>query len=152
MTKARCPSTPDLFGERPDIPVRRFKRSQVRAATIAGQVSRAVAQALWDCELERAEVARRMSEYLGERVSKTMLDRYASQAREEHRINVPRLMALVHATGDVRLLQVLSEPFGCSVVENRWLPWIEVGQLAETRDEVNRAYDAARRKVARSRP
>lgn len=150
--RRRDPLTGDLFTSAPAEPVRRFEPERVRAATISGTVSRAIAQALRECPLDRAEIARRMSTFLGEQVSKTMLDAYASQARDEHRINVPRLLALVHATGDLRLLQVMAEPFGCSVIENKWLRWIKVGQLAETRDKVNREYELARRGAHRGQP
>ncbi len=147
--RRRDPLTGDLFAAAPAEPVRRFDPERVRAATIEGTVCRAVAQALRECEVDRGEIARRMSEFLGETVSKSMLDAYASQGRAGHRISTSRLVALVHATGDFRLLQVLAEPFRCSVVENKWLRWIKVGQLAETRDEVNREYEMARRATRR---
>lgn len=139
--------TLDLFAWQPPPAAVGFPHEAIRAATIAGRVSRAVANALRDCGTDRAIVARRMSDYLGEPVSVHVLNAYASQARDEHRINVPRYAALAHATGDMRLLGVVPELFGHAVIPNGLLPWIEIGQLAVHRDEINRAIRTSRRQV-----
>jgi hypothetical protein len=94
--------------------------------------------------MPRAEVATRMSEFLGEPVSEHMLNAYASQAREGHKISAARLMALLHVTGDIRLLQVLADPFGWSVIESRYLPLIELAVLREQEDEAQRRIKSAR--------
>ena len=86
----------DLLAWSPPEPVARFEDARVRAATLAGRVSHAVAAALKDAALHglgRDEVARRMSEFLGTRISRTVLDSYASEAREDRMISVPRFMA-----------------------------------------------------------
>lgn len=134
----RHPGQPDLLDWQPPEAVKRFPEEQVRAATFAARVSRAVAVALADADAEREAIAARMSSFLGERVSPAMLDAYASQAREDHRISVPRLMALLHATRDRRLLELLAEPLGWAVIERRHLPLIEVAAIREHEDELRR--------------
>lgn len=134
----RHSAQPDLLDWQPPEAVKRFPEEQVRAATFAARVSRAVAVALADADAEREAIAARMSSYLGERVSPAMLDAYASQAREDHRISVPRLMALLHATRDRRLLELLAEPMGWAVIERRHLPLIEVAAIREHEDELRR--------------
>lgn len=134
----RHPAQPDLLDWQPPETVRRFPEEQVRAATFAARVSRAVAVALADADAEREAIAARMSSFLGERVSPAMLDAYASQARDDHRISVPRLMALLHATRDRRLLELLAEPLGWAVIERRHLPLIEVAAIREHEDELRR--------------
>lgn len=147
--RPRCPDTPDLLGWTPPDPVIRFDERRIRAATISGTVSRAVSAALRDCAEPREEIAARMSAYLGEAVSTNMVNAYAAEGRDGHRINLPRFAALVHATGDTRLLQVIPELFGLVAVERRWLAWIEIGQIQEQREELGRALDAARRNARR---
>lgn len=134
----RHPGQPDLLDWQPPEAVKRFPEEQVRAATFAARVSRAVAVALADADAEREAIAARMSSFLGERVSPAMLDAYASQAREDHRISVPRLMALLHATRDRRLLELLAEPMGWAVIDRRHLPLIEVAAIREHEDELRR--------------
>lgn len=126
-------------------PVTRFEEAQVRAGSVGGRISRAVAAALRDCKLPRAEVARRMGEYLGETVSEHVLDAYASQAKEGHKISVCRLLALVHVSGDRRLLQAMADPFALAVIEARYLPLIELAATRERMDELGRQAEAARR-------
>jgi hypothetical protein len=134
----RHPGQPDLLDWQPPEAVTRFPEEQVRAASFAARVSRAVAVALADADVDRETIAARMSSFLGERVSPAMLDAYASQAREDHRISVPRLMGLLHATRDRRLLELIAEPMGWAVIERRHLPLIEVAAIREHEDELRR--------------
>lgn len=134
----RHAAQPDLLEWEPPQPVARFPEGLVRAATLAGRVSRAVAAALTEAEECRETIAARMSSFLGERVSPAMLDAYASQARDDHRISVPRFVALLHATRDRRLLELLAEPMGWAVIERRHLPLIEVAAIREHEDELRR--------------
>jgi len=138
MDMPRHTGQPDLLDWQPPQPVARFPEEQVRAATFAARLSRAVAAALHDAEDCRETIAARMSAFLGERVSPAMLDAYASQAREDHKISVPRFLALLHATRDRRLLELLAEPMGWAVIERRHLPLIEVAAIREREDELRR--------------
>jgi hypothetical protein len=134
----RASAQPDLLDWQPPQPVARFPEEQVRAASLAARISRAVAATLHDAEAEREAIAARMSAFLGERVSPAMLDAYASQARDDHRISVPRFLALIHATRDRRLLELLAEPMGWAVIDRRHLPLIEVAAIREHEDELRR--------------
>ena len=149
---AFAPAQLDLLAWTPPETVERFEDRVVRASTIAGQISHAVAAALRDADargVSREEVARLMGAYLGERISVPMLNGYASQAREQNVISTPRLLALVHVTGDRRLLQLLAEPFGWAVIEAKFLPMIELAALREREDELRRKADALRRQMGR---
>jgi hypothetical protein len=137
----------DLLTWQAPQPVASFPADQVRAASLSQRISRAVAATLRDCKLDREEVAQRMGEYLGEPVRVPSLDAYASQAREGHRVPACRLMALVHVTGDARLLQLLADEFGLAVIERRYLPLIELAAVREHEDEVRRHAEQLRRKA-----
>lgn len=140
----------DLLDWTPPEPVSRFDEDQVRAASIAGKVCRGVSVALKEAAQRgrsRDQVAQAMSDFLGADISKNMLDAYASQAREEHIINVVRFIALVHATKDRRLLEMIAEMFGWSVIERKYLPLIELAAVREKEDELSRKADALRRQA-----
>lgn len=126
-----------------------FEERDVRAATLAARISRAVAVALRECGRPRRDIAAAMSSYLGEAVSVAMLDAYASQARDAHRIPVPRFLALVHATGDRRLLEMLAAPQGWSVIDRQHLPLIQVAQIREQEDTLRRQREALMREARR---
>ncbi|ACI98507.1 hypothetical protein [Rhodospirillum centenum] len=150
--------TLDLLNWEPPKVVHRFEVDHVRAATLRAQISKAVAVALKDCGKNRDEVAQEMTDYLGETTGKNMLDAYASEAREDHVINVVRFMGLVHATGDIRLLQLLAEPFGLAVVEKKYLPAIDEAMDVDRREALAAELDrldqriAVRRKHRRGTP
>lgn len=137
----------DLLDWTPPKPVQAFVPREVRAATLEGQLSRAVSVALRDCGMAREDVAQRMAAYLGADVAKSMLDAYASQAREGHTITIVRLMALIHVTRDRRLLELLAEPFGWTTIERRFLPMIELASVHERQDELRRHADHLRRQA-----
>ncbi|WP_316978009.1 DNA transposition protein [Shumkonia mesophila] len=146
MVKSRDDrQTMDLLDWQPPTLVKRYEEQTVRASTLRARVAHAVSATLRDSGRDRDEVAAEMGAWLGENVTRNMLDAYASEARREHTIPFLRLLALVHVTGDVRALQLAAEPFGHSVIEDRFLPWVEVGQLAIKKEEIARELDAAHR-------
>jgi hypothetical protein len=125
----------------------RFEDSRVRASGLAAQLSRVVAAALTDAKQSREAIAKAMSAFLGETISVNMLNAYASQAREGHSITLPRFIALVHATGDRRLLEWMAEPMRWSVIDTKHLPLIELAALNERRRELDAAADSLRRQA-----
>ena len=134
----------------PPAPVRRFAEERVRAQTFCERMARAISATLRDADGDghpREEIARRMSAYLGERVSLNVLNAYASQARVQAIINLPRFVALLHATGDQRLLELLAEPFGWAVVERRYLPLIELAAVQERQNDLERQKKVLRRRA-----
>ncbi len=137
----------DLLDWQPPEPVVSFPARAVQASTVTGRLAKAVSAAL--AGRDRALVARSMSDYLGRTVSKHMVDAYASQGRDDHTISAPRYMALTHATEDRRLLELLAEPMGWSVIERRYLPLIQLAAVREREDRLRREGEVLRR-LARS--
>ncbi|MDE2580111.1 MAG: DNA transposition protein [Rhodospirillales bacterium] len=121
----------DLLGWTPPQPVARFDTRSVRARTLQARMCQAISAALREASVPRQVIAERMSEYLGQTIGVNMLNAYASQAREDHVISLPRFLALVHATGDRRLMQAAADLFGWAVIESRYLPMIELAAVSE---------------------
>lgn len=142
----RDPHTLDLLDWEPPEPAVRFEEHKVRGATLGARVCRAMALALKECGESRKDIARRMGDYLGEEVSKCMLDAYVSEARETHTISIVRFAALVHATKDYRLLSLLPELFGFAVVEDRHVSLIRSVQIRERATELAKMADAEERR------
>ena len=142
-------STPDLLDWEPPLLVQRYDETQVRAASLRARIAKALAETLKAAPMPREQIAAKMSDWLGEDVSKNMLDAYASEAREEQTVSMLRLAALIHVTGDMRLLQLIAEMFGHAVVDEKYLTWVEVGQLADKKVSIDRAFEAAQRNARR---
>lgn len=137
----------DLLDWQPPLPVVAFPEDRIRARSVQARISRGISEALREHAEPREVIADRMSFILGERVSRHMLDAYASAAREEHVISLPRFAALLHAVRDRRLLEMLAEPLGWTVIERRYLPLIELAQVEERRTALARQAAALRRKA-----
>ena len=144
---AQSPAQLSLLEWTPPEPTVRFDEVQVRAATIEARVSRAIAAALKDSVSDRQAVAEAMGEFLGQRVTKNMLDAYASVAREDHPITIARFVALLHATRDRRLLELIAEPLGWAVIDRKMLPLIELAAVQEKQRELHAQADALRRRA-----
>jgi hypothetical protein len=137
----------DLLSWQPPAPVARFEPDRVRAASLPAKITRLVAEVLREQKAagrERDQVAEAMSAYLGEAVSLNVLNSYASEAREEHIINLPRFIALLAVTQDKRPLHELAALFGWAVIDRKFLPVIELAALREHQDDVKRRTDALR--------
>jgi len=150
--RSAIPGQLDLLGWSAPEPVRRFAEERVRGVTMRDRLSRAIGACLKDADargLTREEIAVRMSEFLGEKVSTHMVNAYASPARDDHVISVTRLMALLHATGDQRLLELIAEPMGWAVVERKYLPLIELAAVRERADELAKRSAYIRRLAKR---
>lgn len=137
----------DLLDWQPASPVVAYAPERVRAASLASSISKAISETLKGCGRTRAEVAKAMSDYLDETVSDHMLNAYASEARDEHIINVVRLIALIHATRDRRPLEMIASMFGWAVIERRHLPAIEMAELLESRAALDREVEYRRRQL-----
>lgn len=153
MTRRRPhPDQIDLLAWEPSEPVKAFAPETIRAASLAARYAKGLSAAMRQCGRSRAQLANRMSDYLGETISENVLNAYASEARGDHVINIVRFSGLMEATGDQqRLLQMLAEPFGLVVINKEYLDDIEAAELVEARDEITRRLDAVRRRKRKVR-
>jgi len=135
----------DLLTWEPPQPAKAFAPEKVRAATLRSTICRAIALALKECGQDRELIAAEIGEYLGESCPKNMLDAYASEAREDHTIPLVRFLGLVHATRDMRLLQILAQQFGWAVIPAKYLPAIEEAILADKIEELTQRKAMARK-------
>lgn len=95
--------------------------------------------------MDREDVARRMSDYLGEEVSEAMLNNYASESKDEQNIPVIRLIALAKVTDDARLFQVLTDGTGYCVIPERYMAAIEEIMIDDKIEELSQRKALARR-------
>lgn len=148
MARSRDTRTLDLLSwQPPEAPAVRYEEPEaVRAATLRTSFIRAMRLAEEKSGKSREQIAAEMSEYLGEDVSKPVLDQYMSEAREDYTINIVRFLAFVHVTGDFRVLSLLTEPFRLAVIDDRFLGAVEEAMCAEKIEELHERKVQARRK------
>ena len=81
--------------------------------------------------ISRAEVAHRMSQFLGVKISEGYINQYVSPSASDKQINVTRFIAFIHATKAVELLGILTAPFDLRVVSTKHAKLIERELLKE---------------------
>lgn len=118
---------------------------------IARLVSRALRDARDDKGVSRSEIAAAMSEDLGRPVSVAMLDKWSSEAAEEHRIPLEAFAALIRATGAMDLLGFLPSLFGFVVIPERYQPIVELHLIDEHEAEIRSRRDALTAKLRGAR-
>lgn len=148
--KRRPPPTqdqPSLLEWQPAKVVKRFAAELIRAASLRAKLCRSLKLTLQECGMTRAQVAKGMSDYLGETITPGALNTYVSESMDDRIVNAVRFVAIVAVTGDPRPLNALLEDLGLVVIERRYLPWIEVGMLDEQRKQLDREMDSARQRA-----
>ncbi len=111
----------------------------VGRGALGNQVARLVSRVLRDARdagVNRAEVARRMTDRLVRPVSAAQLDKWASEAADEHRIPLDAFAALVEAADQHRALGFLPGLYGYAVVPLRYVDMIELQMLEDHEKEV----------------
>lgn len=136
--------TIDLFRDyQPKPVVERFSDEQVQAWSMAGRLAKALALTMDESALSRSEIAEQMSTITQSAISKTMLDAYASQAKESHQIPASRLVALVAVTGDARALNVLLEEIELIAIPRKYESLLRRERAREMRAQLEREEQAA---------
>ncbi len=103
---------------------------------VTREIARVVGAAIADSGIDRADIARQMSELLGREVTVHMLNAYSSEAREEHKINLERAIAFDQATGSFALLQYFASKCGGRAYIGRDALLAELGKAEILRDEL----------------
>lgn len=143
MTRRRDISTLDLFRDLEPAPVvPRFEAADVRAWSRSRSLSRAIALTLDEDGRSREEIAQALSERIGERVSKAMLDNYAAQEKD-HAISALRLVGLVAVTGDARALQELLADAGLIAIDRKYEALLRRERARELRERLEQEERAA---------
>lgn len=154
MSKRRDPLTKDLFEWTPPRVAIRYEEGVMGRGSLDSKISRLIGRALRDARddgQQRAAIAAAMTRYLGRTISPAMLDKWASEASDEHRIPLDAFIALVDATGARELLGFVPGEFGLTVIEDEYADLIEDRLLEDHIEELQarRQMLSAKRKARR---
>lgn len=150
MSRRRDPYTKDLYAWEAEPVAIGYGDDVAGRGPLANRIARLVGRALRDAKDAgqcRNDVARGMAEHLGRPIPAGSLDKWASEASEEHRIPLDAFIALIHATGQHDLLAFIPGLFGFAVVPNRFVDLIELHQIEEHEREVQARKAALQAKV-----
>lgn len=133
--------TGDLLSWEPPKVAAGFEDGAVRGSRIANQISQVVKLTLEGHD--RSVIAARMSEELGYPISRNMIDNYASEGAEAHKIPLERFIALIEATGCIDALAFVAKRFDHMVVPEKYAAIVELHLLEEHEQEIARRKQAA---------
>lgn len=139
MVRYRDPLTKDLFAWQPPQIGVGYGAEVAGRGALDNKIARLISHALRDVRedgLSRAEVARRMTAFLGRPISEAMLNKWSSEGSEDHRIPLDAFIGLVHATGAMALLGFAPGEFGLTVIETEYADLIEERLLEDQIEEM----------------
>lgn len=141
MARHRDPLTPDLFDDwQPPKVAVGYSAEVAGRGRLDNKIARLIAQALRDARDEgrsRTDVAKVMSEHLGRAISEAMLNKWSSEASDEHRIPLDAFIALVHATGAMDLLGFAPGEFGMTVISAKYANLIRLHMIREKKQQLD---------------
>jgi len=104
---------------------------------MAEKIARTVGKILKEDGRDREKIAEKVSELLGEKVSRAMIDAYSSQARREHPIPAHRLLALLSVTGRWDCLDALLCEWGMRIATPEDVKLLILGNAVKARHSLD---------------
>lgn len=101
-----------------------------------------ISHALKNTQLNRYGVAAEMSRLLGKEVTKSQLDSWSAESKENNRFYLSHLNALMAATGDKSILRFICEKAGGYFIESSDAMRLELGKIQEQEKELQKRRKA----------
>jgi len=104
----------------------------------------AVSQSLKNCPFSRYQVAARMSEMVGQDITKTMLDSWTAESKEQHRFPAVFLPAFCVAVGCSEPLKILGTLVGVFVLPG---PEVLRAEIQRIEEEISQKQNDKRKRL-----
>lgn len=127
-----------LFEERQKQAVEQTPSAQTGTLNIAQAIRDTISETLKKSALSRFQVAGEMSNLTGKEISKTMLDSWSAESREDHRFPLEYMPAFCKATNDMALLRLICGKCGGSYIEGQDALRLEYGRTIELEKKLAR--------------
>ncbi|MEO0496299.1 MAG: hypothetical protein AAF141_02865 [Pseudomonadota bacterium] len=138
--RARDTHTGDLFAWKPEPVSVGYDEEAVGRSTTSNKIARLLSRALREAKDEsgfsREDIATLISEHIGRAVSKDMLDKFSSEASEDHRVPLDVFIALIEVTENHRLIGFIPSLFGFVAVDQKYEAIIQLSLLEEHEKEL----------------
>ncbi|MBI5560341.1 MAG: hypothetical protein HY883_03615 [Deltaproteobacteria bacterium] len=95
-----------------------------------------LSDALKTSPLSRELVAGRMSELTGMEITKSQLDSWTAESKENHRFPFVYAAAFCEASGNVEILRLASEMCGCYLLKGEDALLTELGRIEQTKEKL----------------
>lgn len=114
------------------------------------EISHVMGEAIKACSKDRYQIAADMSRLLGREISINTLDKYTSEASEEHIPNLETAIAFDAATEQMALVNLFASKLGCRVLPGKESLLAELGRLEQMKGEIAKQEKAIKRVLGES--
>ncbi|MDO8414170.1 MAG: hypothetical protein Q7S51_10325 [Gallionellaceae bacterium] len=101
-----------------------------------GEIAHVMGEAIKACSKDRYQIAADMSRLLAREVSVNTLDKYTSEASEDHIPNLETAIAFDAATEQTTLASLFASKLGCRVLPGKESLMAELGRLGHMKNEI----------------
>lgn len=115
-----------------------------------GEIAHVMGEAIKTCHKDRYQIAADMSRLLGREVSVNTLDKYTSEASEDHIPNLETAIAFDAATEQMALASLFASKLGCRVLPGKDSLLAELGRLEQMKGEIAKQEKAIKRVLGES--
>lgn len=140
MSRRRDTITPDLFAWTPPKVSAGYSEDVTGRGALDNRISRTISRAMKDAKergLSRADIARRMTEFLGRPITEDALNKWASEAADSNRISLDAFIALIDATAEHDLMGLVTGGFGYVAVPERYSQIVTLHIARERQKEMD---------------
>jgi len=120
-------------------------------ASIDATVRAIISDSLKRSPLSRYEVAARMSEILGVEITKSQIDAWSAESKENHRFPFVYTASFCMATGDKTLVRYMAQLCEGYFIEGREALHLELGRIEEQKAELQKKESLIRETLERIR-
>ena len=100
------------------------------------EIAHVMGDAVKACSKDRYQIAADMSRLLGREISINTLDKYTSEASEDHIPNLETAIAFDAATEQLALANLFAGKLGCRVLPGKDVMLAELGRLEQLKGEI----------------
>jgi len=97
-----------------------------------------LSEALKDCHFSREQVAARMSELTGVEITKSQLDSWTAESKEQHRFPFVYAPAFCEVTGNVDVFREAVEMVGCYLLKGQDALYTELGRIEQMKKDIDK--------------
>ena len=115
-----------------------------------GEIAHVMGEAIKACTKDRYQIAADMSRLLGREISVNTLDKYTSEASEEHIPNLETAIAFDAVTEQMALANLYASKLGCRVLPGKDSLLAELGRLEQMKGEIAKQEKAIKRVLGES--
>lgn len=115
-----------------------------------GEIAHVMGEAIKSCTKDRYQIAADMSRLLGREMSVNTLDKYTSEASEDHIPNLETAIAFDAATEQMALANLFASKLGCRVLPGKDSLLAELGRLEQMKSEIAKQEKVIKRVLGES--